>query len=322
MGWKCFSLFCVWFLVSISPAFANIPFDVSSRYQFHYTVEVPASSNGEEFISLWIPYPTEDQFQRVLSFKVESPLPYRITREKQFGNKMIYIEGKRGASPLNIRFTYVIERDPYKGIKKELLAELDFSDPKDFLTPLSNLPGYDQITKIAKLRSKGLSDQKEVIENFYAYIIQSMKYDKSGKGWGRGDPIWACENKRGNCTDFHSLFISLAREKNIPARFKMGVPVPSNTAEGEILGYHCWAEVYDASFGWTPLDASEAKKSGKIREYFGNLPSDRIEFSQGRNITLNPSQKGKPLNYFIYPYAEIEGKEISGIKKTFTFKRI
>jgi hypothetical protein len=48
----------------------------------------------------------------------------------------------------------------------------------------------------------------------YEYVTSIMKYDKSGTGWGRGDALYACDVRHGNCTDFHSLFIGLARERN------------------------------------------------------------------------------------------------------------
>jgi len=51
-----------------------------------------------------------------------------------------------------------------------------------------------------------------------------MRYDKSGTGWGHGDTLWACDSKRGNCTDFHSVFLSMARSQQIPSRFEIGSP--------------------------------------------------------------------------------------------------
>src|SRR5260221_1440440 len=54
--------------------------------------------------------------------------------------------------------------------------------------------------------------------------LSTMRYDKSGEGWGRGDEMWACDSKRGNCTDFHSVLIGMMRSSGIPARFEIGVP--------------------------------------------------------------------------------------------------
>ena len=34
----------------------------------------------------------------------------------------------------------------------------------------------------------------------------------------QGDVLWVCDSRFGNCTDFHSLFISWARAKGLPQR--------------------------------------------------------------------------------------------------------
>ena len=54
------------------------------------------------------------------------------------------------------------------------------------------------------------------------------------------------------------------------------------------------------------------------------IPSDRIEFTVGRDLLLSPAQNGPPLNYFIYPYAEVDGKPVSSgeIEATFSFERV
>jgi hypothetical protein len=40
----------------------------------------------------------------------------------------------------------------------------------------------------------------------------------------------------------------------------------------------------------------------------------------GRDITLSPAQAGPPLNYFIYPYVEVDGKEYSNVSINFSFR--
>jgi hypothetical protein len=34
---------------------------------------------------------------------------------------------------------------------------------------------------------------------------------------------------------------------------------------------------------------------------------------------LNPPQDGKPLNYFVYPYAEVDGREYPNVSLAFSF---
>jgi len=147
-----------------------------------------------------------------------------------------------------------------------------------------------------------------------------VRYDKSGTGWGRGDSLWVCDSKHGNCTDFHSLFISLARAEGIPARFEIGFPLPPDKHSGEIAGYHCWADFYIDGKGWIPVDISEAWKHPEKREYFfGSHDVNRMQFSMGRDLQLTPVQQGNALNYFVYPYVEVEGREYPNESLAFSF---
>ena len=70
-----------------------------------------------------------------------------------------------------------------------------------------------------------------------------------------------------------------------------------------------------------PIDASEAAKNPSRREYFfGAHHENRVESTTGRDLLLNPKQTGEMLNYFIYPYAEVDGKTFTAIDKTFAYR--
>jgi hypothetical protein len=44
-----------------------------------------------------------------------------------------------------------------------------------------------------------------------------------------------------------------------------------------------------------------------------------VQFTVGRDIRLDPMQQGDPLNYFIYPYAELDGKTLT-LESKFSFR--
>src|SRR5947208_1185845 len=157
----------------------------------------------------------------------------------------------------------------------------------------------------------------------YDYLFTNMRYDKTGSGWGRGDAVWACDTKRGNCTDFHSPFIGMLRADGIPARFDIGFPLAENKDKGDIAGYHCWAEFYASKTGWIPVDISEAWKAKQKEDYFfGNIDANRVQLSTGRDIALSPKQDGPALNYFVYPYVEVDGKPYDKLDKQFSCEEV
>lgn len=87
---------------------------------------------------------------------------------------------------------------------------------------------------------------------------------------------------------------------------------------------HCWAEFYMLGYGWVPVDPSDARKAmleknikdtKEVKEligyFFGSIEENRIAYQTGRDLTLNPPQKDGKLNYFMYPYAEADGKPLN-----------
>jgi transglutaminase-like putative cysteine protease len=192
-----------------------------------------------------------------------------------------------------------------------------------FLQPDRLIPTSGTIKQIAD--SETHDKQGEIAKAYalYDYVFHTMRYDKSGTGWGRGDAMWACDAHHGNCTDFHSLFIALARSENIPARFSIGFPLPPNSSQGIVPGYHCWAAFYVPGLGWAPVDISEAWLTPALHAfYFGSLDANRVLFSTGRDLTLTPKQSGPPVNYFIYPYVEVDRRPLTTVDKKFSFRNL
>jgi transglutaminase-like putative cysteine protease len=208
------------------------------------------------------------------------------------------------------------------GIYSPHLEAVKLSDRerKEFLAPDTLVPTTGLPAELAVTATEGRSTPLDKARAIYDYVFATMRYDKTGTGWGRGDVLYACDAKKGNCTDFHSLFIAMARSQGIPARFEIGFPLPPDKHSAEIAGYHCWAEFFEPQHGWIPVDISEAWKHPEKKDYFfGAHDDNRVEFTMGRDLELSPKQDGKPLNYFVYPYVEIGGKEYPNVSMAFSF---
>lgn len=308
---------------SSSPAGDQSP--ATRQFEFTYQVKVPAIPAGSGPLHVWIPLPAEDGYQAITGLKIESPAQYRIRRDPEYGNRYAYfdVDPKQAASGFDITMRFQVTRREHRVALTGAPARPAPAGPlmNRFLQPDKLVPLNGVIAELAKQETAGVTDPLQKARKIYDYVVDTMRYDKSGQGWGRGDAVWACTAKRGNCTDFHSVFIGMMRFESIPARFEIGFPLPQDKAEGDIPGYHCWAEFYLKSFGWVPVDASEAWKNPAKRDYFfGAHDTNRVYFTLGRDIRLGPEQRGGPLNYFIYPYAELDGKAFSQLQTHFAFR--
>ena len=299
------------------------------RFQFTYQVTLKDIPAGAQRVRVWIPRAVSDSNQTLVLKKTAGPAPLREMREPTFGNHIMYAEilhPQGGHWEFTIEYE-VTRREYSKGSYEKLVkADMGSADtPRplaQFLAPDRLVPIDGKLKQLADENTSGKQGTVERAHALYDYVFHTVRYDKSGTGWGRGDSLWVCDAKHGNCTDFHSLFISLARAEGIPARFEIGSPVPAGR-DGTIAGYHCWAEFLVHGVGWVPVDISEAWKDPKKHDYFfGSLDANRVQFSVGRDLTLQPRQEGAPLNYFVYPYVEIDGKPFEGVEKKFSFREL
>ncbi len=292
------------------------------HFVFDYTFTVKISDPGEP-LDVWFPMAHSDQFQQVKIISRTGDLTLNETTETEYGNKMFYAHADK-ADKAEYHFSV-----KYDVVRFEHLAAASAkgSPPKKqlerFLQPDKLVPITGKPAEIAAGLVKPGMNEMEKARALYDYVFSTMRYDKTGTGWGRGDTLWACDAKHGNCTDFHSVFISMARSQHIPAKFEIGFPLPEDKASSDIGGYHCWAEFYTRERGWFPVDISEAWKNQKKEDYFfGANDVNRIQFTVGRDLELSPKQHGDRLNYFVYPYVELDHQAYPNVANAFAFQDV
>lgn len=303
---------------------AAVSAEESRHFTFHYGFIVKAVSPGSP-VRVWISAAHSDPFQEVKVISASGDLPLKKTRESRFGNEIYYAQTSKADTPdLHFEIVYDVVRHERitLGAATPHLADVTLKENqrKQYLAPDKLVPTSGLPADLAVKVTEGKNTPLEKARALYDYVFSTMKYDKTGTGWGRGDVLYACDAKKGNCTDFHSLFIAMARSQSIPARFEIGFPLPPDKHAGEIASYHCWTEFFEPTHGWVPIDISEAWKHPEKKEFFfGAHDSNRVQFSMGRDIVLNPKQDGAPLNYFVYPYVEVAGKEYPNVSLAFSF---
>ncbi len=281
----------------------------------------PAPPPGAGTVRLWIPVPASTSFQVLGDITLSPALPYRTVVDREYGNRFLSLDPRPGtlASGRPLSVTFRVTRMAFPSGTAEDAA----SPPRlleRFLRPDRLVPVDGVIAAEAHQVAGTGGTALERARRLYDHIVATVRYEKTGTGWGRGDALWVCDSRHGNCTDFHSLFIGEARSLGIPARFVMGVPLPPDRSSGEIAGYHCWAEFFVPGRGWVPVDASEASQDPARRdELFDGLDANRIQFTTGRDIEL-PGAHWGPVNYAIYPLAEVGGQPLQALETHLSFR--
>ncbi|MBD3198178.1 MAG: hypothetical protein GF317_24220 [Candidatus Lokiarchaeota archaeon] len=134
----------------------------------------------------------------------------------------------------------------------------------------------------------------EKAEKICNWVSQYLNYDGTLPSEEKG-ASWAYNNKKGDCSEFSSLMITLLRIQNIPARKITGyvisnsgnfIPVPGQSwtfstspgsGETEFLG-HAWVEYYVEGIGWLACDPTWQQV---YPEYFNRIDAQRFNLNAG-----------------------------------------
>lgn len=285
-------------------------------FRFTYEATLPANGPGDK-LEMWIPVPVDTAEQTISNVVVLASHDVAIHPLVRGNGKSAYLSSI--GEDLSITLSFDVTRRASSGGMSATADELELGLAADSMIPLDGKVGMIAASMPTH------DDEVATAEALYRHTFDRMRYAKpEGGEWGRGDAEWACDSRYGNCTDFHSYFMGLARAKGIPTRFVMGFPVPSlDSGETKVGGYHCWAYFYDTEEGWRPVDISEADKDpSKVDFFFGNIDENRVEMIGGRDLVLEPTPEAGALNLFIYPYAEVNDEVSRDLTKSFSIENL
>ena len=290
------------------------------------TVKVDLKAPAEAgHVRLWIPYPMSDENQEISDVAVSGNYSAMGTyREGTFGNTILYAEWKAPARERTLGYTFrVTRREVVTNPSPAQEPPLPRGEFEKFMTSTSRGHTDGSAKAYADKITSGKKTTREKAAALYDWIVENMHRDPEVKGCGLGEVDVLLRKLGGKCADIHSVFVTLARASGVPAREVFGIRIPAGKEGDMTKAQHCWAEFYLPGSGWIVVDPADVRKAilekkvtleeaRPLREYhFGAVDENRIAFGTGRDLILNPPQRGEPLNYFMYPYAEADGKPLN-----------
>ncbi|WP_419768474.1 transglutaminase-like domain-containing protein [Arcobacter sp.] len=288
---------------------------------------------SDEETQLWVPLPLDSTYQKVANLKYEGNYAEAYIAKNDYDTKVLYVKWNKGTETrvLTVKIDMVTMQKEHN-LK---LAKNNMNYPKDvqkFLEGTKHIPVSDKMKAFTDNIIKDAKTPLEKAKAIYDWTVTTMYRDNSVIGCGVGDAKKAIEEKiyGGKCTDISSVFVTLLRNANIPAREVFGIRVGKSKiakacgkADENGLakitgGQHCRAEFYISGLGWVPADPADVTKvrlaekltneDQKVKDakkfMFGNWEMNWVAFNYARDFVLNPKPAQYPLNMLGYPYAE------------------
>jgi len=305
--------------------------DPGGTVTFTITVSAPPESRA---VKLWFPYPTSGTEQEITDLAFDGNYSnFTISQEPKSRALYLFAEWSEPVKDRSISVTFHAKA---KKRKVANLVEKNIAMPPDVMKYVQAefwIPSDDK--KIKALSKEIIKGKKGILQKaraVYDWTVENTRRDPNVPGCGVGKVEATLAARSGKCADISSVFVALARAAGVPAREVFGLRL-GRPGETDITdGHHCWAEFYLPGTGWVPVDPADVHKimlqqnldlaaAKTYREYyFGAVDEFRIVLQRGgRGLTFSEGNAEK-VNYFMYPYAEVDGKPLDYCQpKTFRF---
>lgn len=289
-----------------------------------YDIKLNAAQGAKQ-AKLWLPYPLSDEHQTISDVHVGG----------NYAGSAVYRDPAGGATYLYAEWTAVNGRPSltmsFHAVSKDRRIEnlKDSGKPlpetvQKYLASTEWAPANDY-RKLAAQIVKGKKSYLARVKAVYDWVIEHTFRDNGVKGCGLGLTTRTLTELKGGgkCADISSVFVTIARAAGIPARDVFGLRLAQPKSGDISTAFHCWAQFYLPGTGWVMADPADVRKmmlehkmelkdAGQWKKFFwGGDDLFRVALEEdARGVVFNPPQKGGPLDYFMYPFAQVDGKSL------------
>ncbi len=288
-----------------------------------FAVDLNAPTDART-VKLWFPYPTSnaDQTIRDLTFRGNYS-SFVLSQEPASGAVYLYAEWN---GPMDKRTLKIEFHARARERKMARLADKQETLPQDarrYLEPGAWIPSRDpQVSSLARRITAGRTGILARARAVYDWVVENTRRDPAVRGCGTGNVPVTLAARSGKCVDISSVYVALARAAGVPAREIFGLRLGRNAESDITNSHHCWAEFYLPGTGWVPVDPADVVKATLENNldpagarpyrdyYFGSVDEFRIALQRGGRGLAFSEGNAERVNYFMYPYAEVDGKPL------------
>lgn len=269
------------------------------------SVRIIGSATGSNAgLSVVLPCPCDNEYQEITD--VETTGDVKEGEDGSFryvvwndtftqGDKIdsIYrVSFKMASYTIEVDFSQIKEIHPYDTAsllwKKYTGCSGEYIDPYD-----------ETIERLADNLWQQTGDIVKYARQCYRYVAEHYKYLNPNTGIHTLKRNLSAGG--GDCGNLSAIYISLLRNKGIPAR-----PVVAVRTDGT---FHVWSEFYLESYGWVPVDVTYLNSDPR-GNYFGVYPADCVVMSNEYDLLLDIGESPERvtiLQTYVYWYRGISG---------------
>ena len=230
-------------------------------YKYTFTNE---GSKTEELGEFTVPGPLEGEFQEVLQIDCIPP-PFSISHDESGNPRYTFVIGPIDSGEQTTITMHVL-------IKIRLSPDYNESYSVQLDKIPSNLLQYTTadeywevdnptINSLSKNLTEGKIGVINKVKAIYDFVADNIEYDYdkfekilSGEETGRYGAITTYNLRKGVCSDYSDLFVSLCRASGIPALVVSGFVYKNDGQFNQTENAHGWTEVFIPEYGWLPVD--------------------------------------------------------------------
>ena len=279
---------------------------------FTVTVQPDVIPEGE-VIRCWLPWPKENHPRQKPPELILTSNPDYIIAADTTVHRSIYMEevSEKGLTTVfEVKYRYQSKAQYFNMGRIKVLPYDKTSDlyKKQTSEQLPQICFTDKIRRLADSITTPQDDPASTVRKIYLWFKENIPWTGALEySIIPNIPEYVYDNRRGDCGMQTLLFMSMLRNKGIPARWQSGWMVPP---EDENL--HDWCEVYFEGTGWVPADISydlQNPDKPELREfYLSGIDSYRLIVNDGIAGSFYPEKKHMRSDPYDFQRGEVEWK--------------
>ncbi|MCI5722584.1 MAG: transglutaminase-like domain-containing protein [Erysipelotrichaceae bacterium] len=277
----------------------SVKYHIHVRQQLHIHDDVFQKEN----VLVHMPLITTDPC--ISNIEIHQVSEHASIDEENSARSVVYQEKMLENHDFITDFSYDIQAR-YINVNPKIVRELCYEN--DIEEQYPHIRFTEDIKVLAKYLIGNETNPAIIAKKFYRYCAVDVKYAYMPDYFTISNiPMFALNQKVGDCGVKTLLFITLCRYAGIPARWQSGWYVGEQTA-----GAHDWAKIYMEPYGWIYVDCAYGgfayiEGNEELYEfYFGNIDPFRMIANQEFQKELSVPKKYRYNDPYDHQDGEVE----------------